>query len=1071
MDNAPIEMGDFAKTIMEQKYSHTLPSGKVEDWNNISYRVSKHVMKAVGAPKELVERIRKLIRRRAFIPGGRYLYATGRAYKQTQNCALLKAGDSREGWSGLMQKATMALMTGAGIGVDYCLDPNTPVLLSNLRWKSAGKLEIGDSLIGFEEELNLQKGLIKESFVESVGKAILPCYRITTEAGSVVTSSLHKWVCRSPGPNRKAKGHGFKWQTTENLKIGDEVGWAIKPWEQINDPDLFWLGGVLDGEGWLSVSNGKSVLGFAQKNGDVLNKALDVLIKYDIAFTTSTNLNNDVVQVIISGKWARLKLLSLAPTVRLIKKARYIWNGAKLAGKTSKPKRILSIEFLGAQEVTTLQTSTRTLIAGGFYHHNSDIRAEGKLIRKTGGTATGPIALMQMVNEAGRGVMQGGSRRCLPDDTLVTMADGKRKMIKDICVEDMVATRFGPRRVSSVFDQGWQEIVEVGTTHGKVRSTPNHRWLSMDSAGQTNWVMMSDLSIVNRLCFHLQTPGGVENPPTVIPVTILSINRLGVMHTYDIEVEEVHEFFADNFVSHNSAIWSGLSWRHADIHKFIRLKDWSVGVRKMKEDDFNFPATMDGTNISVILDDLFFKAYHDEKHELHGHARSVYWAVVEQMLKTGEPGFSVNTGKNSKETLRNAPLSGNTWVLTSDGYVRIRDIVDEEVYVWTGKQFAPTRFKKTGENVPVLRVSMSGGRSIVSDPSHEFFLENGEKVRAENLKEGMFLKTSIPALGRKVTILSVSPAGFEDVFCCDVGVEEHSFVADGVIVSNCTEICSEDTDDICNLGSINMAQINSLEEMEEAVELGVAFLLAGTVYSDVPYTDIDKVREKNRRLGLGLMGIHEWLLLRGKKYGPDEELEEYMKIYAKSTEIAHKYAEEWELSKPIKTRAVAPNGTTGIVAETTTGMEPVFCVALKRRYRKGPDMIAYQYIIDPTAQRLIDKGVNPDLIEDAYTLAENVERRVEFQVWLQKFVDHSISSTINLPEWGSEFNNSGTVQNFGKMLIGHLPELRGITCYPDGARGGQPLTPVKYSTAIKHIGEVFYEQQDVCDLTKAGNCG
>src|ERR1043166_6154257 len=132
-------------------------------------------------------------------------------------------------------------------------------------------------------------------------------------------------------------------------------------------------------------------------------------------------------------------------------------------------------------------------------------------------------------------------------------------------------------------------------------------------------------------------------------------------------------------------------------------------------------------------------------------------------------------------------------------------------------------------------------------------------------------------------------------------------------------------------------------------------------------------------------------------------------------------------------------GTIGIVAETTTGTEPIFCVAYKRRYLKG-NVTHYQYVVDPTAQRLIDNGVDPETIEDAYSLAENVERRVAFQVWLQGWVDHAISSTINLPAWGSEHNNEQRVRPFGEMLMKHLPKLRGITCYPDGARGGQPLT-------------------------------
>jgi ribonucleoside-diphosphate reductase alpha chain len=218
------------------------------------------------------------------------------------------------------------------------------------------------------------------------------------------------------------------------------------------------------------------------------------------------------------------------------------------------------------------------------------------------------------------------------------------------------------------------------------------------------------------------------------------------------------------------------------------------------------------------------------------------------------------------------------------------------------------------------------------------------------------------------------------------------------------------------------------------------------------------------------MGLHEWLLKNNKKYEKDEELQKYLEVYATSGTYAAKYAKEWGLTVPIKTRAVAPTGTIGIVAETTTGIEPIFCVAYKRRYLKG-SVVHYQYVVDPTAKRLIETGVNPDNIEDAYSLAEDVERRVAFQAWLQKYVDHSISSTINLPEWGSELNNSNTVQKFGNMLIKYLPELRGITCYPDGARGGQPLTPVKYTTAMKHIGEVFVEQTDICDISKGGSCG
>jgi ribonucleoside-diphosphate reductase alpha chain len=308
----------------------------------------------------------------------------------------------------------------------------------------------------------------------------------------------------------------------------------------------------------------------------------------------------------------------------------------------------------------------------------------------------------------------------------------------------------------------------------------------------------------------------------------------------------------------------------------------------------------------------------------------------------------------------------------------------------------------------------------------------------------------------------------EPGFSVNVGENE------GEVARNaCTELTSYDDSDICNLGSINMAQIASLEEMEDVVQLATEFLVAGTLYSDLPYAKVGEVREKNRRLGLGLMGLHEWLLTHGYKYGPSKELEKYLDLYAESGKVANILCDSLGISSPVKTRAIAPTGSIGILAETTSGLEPMFCVAYKRRYLKGSTW-AYQYVVDPVAKRLIDAdaGVDPDLIEDCYDLAAEPERRIEFQAWLQQYVDHSISSTLNLPEWGSELNNEAGVKRFGKMLMRYLPELRGMTVYPDGARSGQPLTKVKLATALKHGDEVFYETGDVCDISHSGGtCG
>lgn len=389
-----------------------------------------------------------------------------------------------------------------------------------------------------------------------------------------------------------------------------------------------------------------------------------------------------------------------------------------------------------------------------------------------------------------------------------------------------------------------------------------------------------------------------------------------------------------------SAIWAGLRWDHEDCNAFIEMKNWPEEIKKLKEKDFSFPAEMEFTNISVLLNDEFFEAYSDTNHPKHELATSIYLKTVKSMVKTAEPGLSVDVGVNANETLRNA----------------------------------------------------------------------------------------------------------------------------------CTEVTSEDDSDICNLGSINLACVDSKEEMEELVRYGTLFLLAGTVYSDLPYDKVHDVRKQNRRLGLGLMGIHEWLLKNNQPYAPNDKMAEWLDIYATSTEVAGQWAEQHGLSKPVKTRAIAPTGTIGIVAETTTGIEPIFAVAFKRRVRTaqadGKDQVRYQYVIDPTAQRLIENhGVDPHSIEDAYMLSYNVEKRVEFQAWVQRWVDHAISSTINLPYAIEDEEEAGW---FADMLIKHLPGMRGITVYPDGSRGGQPLTMVPYEVAAAHVGVVFEEDEEKC---RGGSCG
>ena len=277
----------------------------------------------------------------------------------------------------------------------------------------------------------------------------------------------------------------------------------------------------------------------------------------------------------------------------------------------------------------------------------------------------------------------------------------------------------------------------------------------------------------------------------------------------------------------------------------------------------------------------------------------------------------------------------------------------------------------------------------------------------------------------------------------------------------CTEITSEDDSDVCNLGSVNLANIETPEDFKDVVHLASKFLVCGLIRAHLPYEKVEKVRQQNSRIGLGLMGMHEWLLKRNYKYEMNRDLMRWLNIYeSESTKAANEHCDRLFLSRPKGYRAIAPTGTISILAGTTSGVEPIYAVAYRRRYLTDGTRWKYQFVVDGTAQHLIDQGIKPENIESATDLAKDIERRVKFQHGLQKYVDHAISSTINLPEWGSEFNNEDHVRPFSKILRKYGGGLRGLTFYPDGSRGGQPIQSVSYEEAHSKRGVIYEDNSE-----------
>ena len=118
----------LADTITTARYCLPGEGG----WGDVVERCLK-VWQAVAAPRSLQEEFRFLMQQKILVPGGRILRNAGLPRHQMSNCFLFDVQDSREGWGELTQKATVSLMTGGGVGVDYSqLRPKGSVLGSTI---------------------------------------------------------------------------------------------------------------------------------------------------------------------------------------------------------------------------------------------------------------------------------------------------------------------------------------------------------------------------------------------------------------------------------------------------------------------------------------------------------------------------------------------------------------------------------------------------------------------------------------------------------------------------------------------------------------------------------------------------------------------------------------------------------------------------------------------------------------------------------------------------------------------------------------------------------------------------
>ena len=287
----------------------------------------------------------------------------------------------------------------------------------------------------------------------------------------------------------------------------------------------------------------------------------------------------------------------------------------------------------------------------------------------------------------------------------------------------------------------------------------------------------------------------------------------------------------------------------------------------------------------------------------------------------------------------------------------------------------------------------------------------------------------------------------------------------------------------CNLGALNLERFVDqdgnfdFDGFKETTAVGARFLDNVIDYNlDRHALEEQKQNAKNdRRVGLGILGLGDMLVKMGIKYDSDEALETIGKImeihrdtaYETSAELAKEKGQfpnfDWDgysqslfvqdLPKKLQNKikkngirnctltTVAPTGSGAIVARVTSGVEPIFATSYQRKVKKN-DSLGKEFdtftVYHPVVKEMF--GTDENLPEYVVT-AHNVDPyfRVKMQGVVQKYIDSSISSTVNLAE-------ETTVDTVADIyMTAYKADLKGITVYREGSREGILITDDKSS--------------------------
>lgn len=297
----------------------------------------------------------------------------------------------------------------------------------------------------------------------------------------------------------------------------------------------------------------------------------------------------------------------------------------------------------------------------------------------------------------------------------------------------------------------------------------------------------------------------------------------------------------------------------------------------------------------------------------------------------------------------------------------------------------------------------------------------------------------------------------------------------------------------CNLGSINLANMVNAGSIDwnklgDTVEKAVHFLDNVIDMNAYPLKRIDETTKSNRKIGLGVMGFADMLFMLGVSYNSGDAIqlaEKLMKfVFERAKAASQELARErgafpnykgsiynTKGAKPLRNATlttIAPTGTISIIANCSSGIEPIFAISYIRNIMDNVKMVEVHPYFREVAEKgdfykpelmnlIAQKGSAhgipevPEDVQKLFVTAHDISAdwHIKMQAAFQKYTNNAVSKTVNLPQ-------EATTEDVRKIyMLAYETGCKGVTIYRDNSRAEQVLSkPSDEKGAVKEDAEL-----------------